>query len=182
MNDADSTEHRKNKVLRAINALANLISITFVSSEIKDSDVRIRFNPKGGNMTHIGMQHKGKKKDVHTMNLACLSDTKEFEGTEESAILHQFAHMLGMTHEHPADMPLDVQGTLIVTRVAVHRSCNAFSVTNQLYSTVWQVSEAEIKLDIIGVYNDKNLPVTNFLEYDSGSLMRCVPVTYAATC
>ena len=56
------------------------------------AEVRIAFDPSGGNWSYVGTDSKTMAKaDQPTMNLAFV---------DEPTVLHQFGHVLGLLHEH----------------------------------------------------------------------------------
>lgn len=71
--------------------------------------IRIRFDPKLANVTYIAKICGNINQGEHTMNIGCLSSDAEYVGLEKYAILHQFGHAFGLTHEHPATLTLDEQ-------------------------------------------------------------------------
>ena len=85
--------------------LLPLVNLTFEwDVDIKDSNVRISFNPSLGAFSELGTDCLKTSKDQPTMNLGWLDDDTNydnitFKGTG-IVILHEFGHLLGMIHEH----------------------------------------------------------------------------------
>lgn len=113
LDSADEHEGRRRKVERSLQKFSDYVNLQFRREDIHNSPtIRIQFDHQLANTTYAGKANLTIPDKKYTMNLACLSSSEDFEGPEEYIILHQFGHLLGMTHEHPADMPLDTNGML----------------------------------------------------------------------
>lgn len=76
------------------------LNITFVQSPIR-GDIRISFRQSHTSWSFVGTQAKRLSSHEPTMNLGCIdSETMYATPAEESMILHQLAHALGLLHEH----------------------------------------------------------------------------------
>ena len=64
-------------------------------------DIRIGFNSRLGSWSFIGTHAQRISHGEPTMNLGCIhTETKWATKAEEKIILHEFAHALGLEHDH----------------------------------------------------------------------------------
>ena len=74
------------------------IKLHFVDSG--DAEIRITFNPDGGNWAHVGSCGPVLPQNVPTMNLGACIDTESSDEFRRTTVEHEFGHALGLVHEH----------------------------------------------------------------------------------
>lgn len=89
-------QRRVRKVAEEWDQLANL---TFSFDQRKPSDVRIAFQPGKGSWSYLGTMCRSIAEPDPTMNFGWLTDESSDEEVRR-VVLHEFGHLLGLTHEH----------------------------------------------------------------------------------
>lgn len=72
--------------------------------------VRITFDSTTGNWSALGSLANNVSPAQATMNLGWVFDTVDDQPYEEAVILHEFGHVLGLSHEHSENVALDDAG------------------------------------------------------------------------
>ncbi|TCD60728.1 hypothetical protein EIP91_009622 [Steccherinum ochraceum] len=148
----DGAPNQQSKVTSVIAEWTHYANVTFALTDITASPlVRISFTPGNGNWSSVGTLVKQITDATKaTMNLGYVADSQVTSDAERGDILHQFGHVLGMTHEW-SPVPLDSPAT-----------ANFYEFTQG-----W--SAADVQTRILEVYSRHTL--TNFTVPDSNSIM-----------
>ncbi len=121
------------------------VRFEFVESD--PSDIRVGFDPGGGNWSSLGKFAIGKNK---TMNLALRGMR---ESRKQGVILHEFGHALGLHHEHKSPtLPFEWNEDVIIEEIM----------------RVWKWTKDRIRLNILDKLSETQ---TNFTEFDPHSIM-----------
>lgn len=100
-NDSETLIAMRNKVKSVVenedfSKQAN-ISFSFISEGTPQ--IRIGFDPNGGSWSFVGKENNSVEPGKPTMNLGWLSGD-QITIDEQSVILHEFGHAIGLGHEH----------------------------------------------------------------------------------
>lgn len=81
------------------------VALAFVDARA-DAQVRVHFEPDGGNWSYVGRDAHSIADPKPTMNLA---------NVDQRTVLHEFCHMLGLLHEHThPDRPFEFDERVVV--------------------------------------------------------------------
>ena len=87
------------RVRKAANEWDKLVNLTFSFDQRKPSDVRIAFQQGKGSWSYLGTMCRNIPDPQPTMNFGWLTNESSDEEVR-SVVLHEFGHLLGLTHEH----------------------------------------------------------------------------------
>ncbi|TCD66802.1 hypothetical protein EIP91_000938 [Steccherinum ochraceum] len=150
------TPSQQNKVNTVIADWGHYTNVTFSRVDIASTplpNVRITFDATAGNWSTVGtLANSVQDVTLATMNLAGVQDTPDTQLSERGIILHEFGHVLGLTHEHPKSISLDPTAT------------TSFYEYNQGWSA------SDVKKNILDVYSKHTL--SNYMKPDNVSIMR----------
>ena len=144
------TDDEKALVKQIAPEWSNHANIIFEFVENGSSDIRINFDPDGGNWSHVGKYAKQVKDHDPTMNLALSVSGRTHK---KRVILHEFGHALGLTHEHKSPIaPFQWNEEVVIKQVSEN----------------WRWNEEDIKNHILNRLNEDQ---ANFSEFDPDSIM-----------
>ncbi|TCD66804.1 hypothetical protein EIP91_000940 [Steccherinum ochraceum] len=149
------TANQQNKVNTVIAEWGRYANINFslvASSTIPIPNLRITFDPSRGSWSSVGTLAQVVDSSLATMNLSSIQDTVDLQPNEQGVILHMFGHVLGLTHEHPKNLPLDP------------------TAVSTFYTSSLGWTASQVQTNILNVYARHNL--TNYLIPEFTSVMR----------